>query len=50
VIEAELRSFLDGRSDWPSPSEFRAAGKGPLYAAAARAGGIQRWRRIVGLG
>lgn len=49
VIEAELRAFLNGRSDWPSPAEFRASGKGPLYAAAAKAGGIQRWRRIVGL-
>jgi Fic family protein len=49
VIEIELRAFLNGRPDWPSPAEFRASGKGPLYAAAARAGGIQRWRRMVGL-
>lgn len=49
VIETELRAFLGGRSDWPSPALFRAAGKGPLYSAAARAGGIKRWRRIVGL-
>jgi Fic family protein len=49
VIERELRAFLDGRSEWPSPGEFRAAGKGPLYAAATKAGGIPRWRRIVGL-
>lgn len=48
VIEAELRRFLNGRSNWPSPAEFRAAGKGPLYAAASKAGGVGRWRRIVG--
>jgi Fic family protein len=49
AIEAELRRFLDGRSTWPSPDEFRAAGLGPLYAAASRAGGIARWRRAFGL-
>jgi Fic family protein len=49
VIEAELREFLDRRTDWPSPREFRAAGRGPLYAAATRAGGIPRWRRLVGM-
>jgi Fic family protein len=49
VIERELRTFLRDKSDWPSPDEFRAAGKGPLYAAATKAGGIPRWRRIVGL-
>lgn len=48
VIEAELREFLRGRTNWPSPSEFRAAGKGSLYAAATKAGGVARWRRIVG--
>jgi Fic family protein len=49
VIERELRAFLEGRSNWPTPSEFRSAGKGPLYAAATRAGGVRRWRGIVGL-
>lgn len=49
TIEAELRAFLAGKADWPSPAEFRSNGKGPLYAAASRAGGIGRWRRIVGL-
>jgi len=49
VIENELRAFLNGRSDWPSPAEFRESGQGPLYAAATKAGGIQRWRRMVGL-
>ncbi|HXR60890.1 MAG TPA: Fic family protein [Solirubrobacterales bacterium] len=48
-IERELREFLDGRSTWPSPEEFRAAKKGALYAAASRNGGIGRWRRAAGL-
>lgn len=49
LIERELRGFLHGRTKWPSPTEFRAAGKGALYAAAARSGGISRWRRMMGL-
>jgi Fic family protein len=48
AIEAELRAFLTGSTDWPSPAAFRSAGKGALYAAATKAGGIARWRRIVG--
>jgi cell filamentation protein, protein adenylyltransferase len=48
LIEVELRAFLSDRSEWPSPEEFRAAGRGPLYAAASRAGGIKRWRQNVG--
>ena len=49
LIERELRSFLSGRTSWPSPAEFRGAGRGDLYAAASRSGGIARWRRIFGL-
>jgi Fic family protein len=49
VIEAEVRSFVADRAIWPSPREFRAAGKGTLYAAITKAGGVSRWRRIVGL-
>jgi Fic family protein len=48
-IEQELRAFLSGRGDWPPPSEFRSAGKGALYAAATKSGGIPRWRRMLGL-
>jgi Fic family protein len=48
-IEHELREFLAERMAWPSPADFRAAGKGPLYLAASRAGGISRWRRTFGL-
>lgn len=49
VIERELRTFIGGRHDWPSPAEFRSRGEGALYAAASRAGGIGRWRRLMGL-
>ncbi|HLM85553.1 MAG TPA: Fic family protein [Solirubrobacteraceae bacterium] len=48
MIEHELRAYLDGRDDWPSPAEFRAAQRGDLYAAASRNGGISRWRRMLG--
>jgi len=49
IIERELRTFIGGRHDWPSPEEFRSRGKGALYAAASRAGGIARWRKLMGL-
>jgi Fic family protein len=49
VIERELRAFLAESALWPSPQEFQAAGKGGLYGAASRNGGIGRWRRIVGM-
>ncbi len=49
LIERELRAFVSGRGSWPSPTDFRTAGRGDLYAAASRSGGIARWRRIVGL-
>lgn len=48
-IDRELRAFVTGTGRWPSAEEFRAAGKGPLYAAASRAGGIARWRRVLGM-
>jgi Fic family protein len=48
LIERELRAYLDGHADWPRPAEFRAAGRGDLYAAASRSGGIARWRRMLG--
>jgi len=47
-IEHELSVYLDGRSDWPSPAEFRTSGHGGLYAAASRSGGIAHWRRMLG--
>jgi Fic family protein len=48
-IEQELRVFLADRSAWPPIGEFRAEGKGALYAAASRNGGIGRWRRLFGM-
>lgn len=48
-IERELRAFLADRSSWPAPAEFAAHGRRDLYAAASRAGGIGRWRRLLGL-
>ena len=48
-IEQELRKFLAGRTSWPGQAEFAAAGMGSLYAAASRAGGLGRWRRMFGL-
>jgi Fic family protein len=48
-IERELKVFVTGRESWPSPKEFRDAGRGDLYAAASRAGGIARWRRTLGV-
>lgn len=49
AIEHELRTWLSDRASWPSYSEFVAAGKRDLYAAASRNGGVPRWRRIIGL-
>jgi Fic family protein len=48
LIERELQAFLDGRLNWPSPQEFRDNGRGDLYAAASRSGGIGRWRSKFG--
>lgn len=48
-VEAELREFIRGRTDWPRPSEFRASGKMALYQAASRRGGIARWIALLGL-
>lgn len=47
-IERELRGFLTDHDGWPSPKTFQAAGRTDLYSAAARAGGIARWRQILG--
>lgn len=46
-IERELLAYLGDRVDWPSPAEFRASGRGGLYAAASRNGGVARWRRLL---
>lgn len=48
LIEQELRTYLGDRTDWPRPAEFRADGRGGLYLAASRSGGIGRWRSLLG--
>ncbi len=48
LIELELRAYLSDRIDWPRPAEFRVDGRGDLYIAASRSGGIARWRGLLG--
>jgi hypothetical protein len=48
-IRTELQTFLAGRRYWPSAREFRDADQMPLYQAASRRGGIERWVRELGL-
>jgi hypothetical protein len=50
TIEAELRVFLNGRSEWPRFSEFVAAGRKGLYQAVLRHGGSRMWARRMGVG
>lgn len=47
-IRAELETFCTGRESWPTPPEFRKAGRGDLYVAASRYGGIAHWARELG--
>jgi hypothetical protein len=49
VIELELRAFCRGRSNWPSFDEFQRAGQRGLYSACSRDGGIDHWRKRLGL-
>lgn len=48
-IRAELESFCSGREEWPGASEFRRTGRGDLYLAASRYGGIDFWSSELGL-
>jgi hypothetical protein len=45
----ELKQFCDGRESWPLFREFESAGKGRLYRAASRHGGVGRWKLRLGL-
>lgn len=47
-IRIALDRFCDGRADWPSPNEFKAAGHWDLYVAASRYGGIAFWTAELG--
>lgn len=47
-IRAELEAFCGDRQTWPSAAEFKAAGRGDLYVAASRYGGIAHWAELLG--
>jgi Fic family protein len=44
-IEQEIMELAGSVGGWPTHAAFLAAGKGALYVAASRAGGIERWRQ-----
>lgn len=48
-IREELEAFCAGRADWPTFREFEAAGRGQLYRVASMRGGVERWKRELGL-
>jgi hypothetical protein len=48
-IRAELEAFCGGSPTWPSPKAFKSAGRGDLYVAASRYGGIGYWAAELGL-
>jgi hypothetical protein len=48
-LRRELTEFCAGRSMWPTQREFEQAGKGRLYCAASRYGGVERWAGELGL-
>jgi hypothetical protein len=48
-IERELRRFCAGGDRWPTESEFNAAGLRTLYHAASDHGGVDSWKRRLGL-
>lgn len=47
-IRAELEAFCAELGRWPKAGEFRAAGRGDLYLAASRYGGIEHWAEELG--
>jgi hypothetical protein len=47
-IRTELEAFCAGRSDWPRAHDFKSAGRGDLYLAASRYGGIESWAAELG--
>jgi hypothetical protein len=48
-IRAGLAKLCEGRTTWPSAQEFKSAGRGDLYVAASRYGGIAHWAAELGL-
>jgi hypothetical protein len=47
-IRSELSEFCAGRETWPSARTFKEAGRGDLYIAASRYGGIAHWAETLG--
>jgi DNA-binding transcriptional ArsR family regulator len=47
-IRSELIRFCETRRTWPSAAEFKASGRGDLYVAASRYGGIGYWAAQLG--
>ena len=48
-IRRELAAFCADRGAWPTANEFKAAGRGDLYVAASRYGGVAHWADELGL-
>jgi hypothetical protein len=48
AISSTLSAFLEGRSEWPTYSEFRHAGLGGLYEKLVHEGLLQRWMKEMG--
>jgi len=47
-IRTELEAFCAGRPEWPRAHDFKAAGRGDLYLAASRYGGVEHWATELG--
>lgn len=48
-IRTELEELCERLGRWPKASDFREAGRGDLYVAASRYGGIEHWMDELGL-
>ena len=49
-IRDELEDFCDEIGGWPRAAEFKETGRGDLYLAASRYGGIEHWAEELGFG
>jgi hypothetical protein len=47
-IRDELEAFCDEIGGWPRAAEFKETGRGDLYLAASRYGGIEHWAEELG--
>jgi hypothetical protein len=47
-IRDELEAFCDEIGAWPRAAEFKETGRGDLYLAASRYGGIEHWAEELG--